>query len=261
MALDDETEPFLDSDDEDSGKKKKAKPEPTEPTEEFKMSLCFKSGRGKDAGLYYVDYNKAKNGNGLDGDEKNELLSDVAKSEAKADALTHSLKTMTATTTKLLSEPLNDEATILLKKGEDELDDLNQQLDAARKLAVNEKHKQNLKGRVGNMANIWRKRKRLCMEFLIQMEENSDGAITAKKCFKGDGPKGLEVESDEAVSSAALEYHKNKKSKTLGGKNRLLAKSASHPKKEGIVPTESFVAVHLSAQGRVERIYADEEAK
>ena len=40
------------------------------------------------------------------------------------------------------------------------------------------------------MGSTWRKRKRSCMEFLMNMEEATDGKVDVKKCLKGDGAVG-----------------------------------------------------------------------
>lgn len=263
MALDtDASTQFADSDDEDEPKKKKSKPK-KEPSDaeanSYKGSLSFKSGKGTSSSLYYVNYATAKNGDGLEPDEKTKLSAALATAQAEEAALKASLKKTQAETAKLLSEPTNEEANARLEKEEAELLDLQEQLEAARKLKVNEKHKQQTKRRIDNMATYWRKRRRICMDFMIAMEENTDGTISAKKCFAGDGQ--IELDSDEAVAKGAIEYGKKKRSRPMhaGAKRSIKSTKLSKNSKAGIPPSESFVAVLLDTQGCVERVHLDDE--
>lgn len=255
MALDkDTTAQFEDSDDEDAPKKS-SKKEPSD-ADPYKGSLAFKAGKGSNSSLYFVNYNVAKNGNGLDGEEKSKLASDFANAEAEMESLKHSIKSMTATTAKLLSEPTNEEADGRLAKEESELAVLKEQVEEARKLKVNEKLKKQTKKRIETMTSFWRKRRRICMDFLIAMEENTDGTVSMKKCLKGDGQ--IDIDSDEVVASGAIEYHKNKKSSGPGllGKKRKFTKAK--PTSAGLAPTEDFVAVILDNKGLVQRVHADD---
>jgi len=114
------------------------------------------------------------------------------------------------------------------------------------------------------MAQQWRKRKRLCMEFLITMEESTEGTISAKKCLAGDGQ--IDIESDESAIKNAIAYGKKKRtmasrpptkkmkvSKSLGGKTTGLSSSQSLT--SGLTADANFVAVRLDSSGQVERVY------
>lgn len=258
MALDTDTSTqFADSDDDDdeAPTKKKSKKKEEEPTEAvpYKNSLTFKAGKGSNSSLYYVNYNTAKNGDGLDREEKNKLASDLAAAEAEEAALKQTLATMRTTTAKLISEPKNEEADRRLEKEEAELSDLTEQLEAARKLKVNEKHKATTKKRIEHFASFWRKRRRLCMDFLVTMEEVTDGTIIAKKCLLGDGQ--IDCDSDELVAKQVIAYANSKRAKGNGKKLAFAKVSAST--KTGIQPSESFVAVLLDSQGSVSRVHLE----
>ena len=272
MALDkfDNEETFADSDDEEMQPKKKKSKTMEVP---HAGSLCIKQGRGQNSTLYYVDYNKTKNnGNGPDPTEHQELLSNVAKTENELTALKSSVQTATAKTVKLLSEPTNEVLAARLEKEEAELTALQEEVEAARKLIVNEKHKQQTKRRIDYMSAEWSKRRRICMGCLHSLEEISEGAISVKKCLSGNGP--IDIDSDEAVAKAAVEYAKNKKNKKSKGSSLLSPKSAvlvgkkqsfnasgtlpPKPTGSGIQANEDFVALSLDSRGRLKRICLDE---
>jgi hypothetical protein len=128
---------------------------------------------------------------------------------------------------------------------------------------VNENDKQKMKRNIENMAAQWRKRRRICMDFLIAMEENTDGAIRAKACLAGDGQ--IEIDSDEQVAKAAVEYAKQKRKgprTTIVGKKKLSLNKSQHQSQSagsGIPPSESFVAVTLDSQGIVQRVFLDDD--
>jgi hypothetical protein len=50
---------------------------------------------------------------------------------------------------------------------------LQDQAEAGRKLKVNEQHKQQIKRRIEAITTVWRKRRRICVDFLIAMEDNT----------------------------------------------------------------------------------------
>jgi hypothetical protein len=143
--------------------------------------------------------------------------------------------------------------------------DLAERVEAGRKLKVNEKHKVKVKRGIESMTAQWRKRRRICMDFLISMEESSDGSISMKKCLSGDGP--IDVDSDEAVAKGAVAYALKKRSAPA-----LTAKKRAPPTKKsklGSAPSngnealasEDFVAVALTSQGTVSRVMVGEETK
>jgi hypothetical protein len=257
MALDknEDKNPFADSDAEDDPK------EEVVTTEPYSGSLIFKSGRNQASNLYYVDYTKLT---GMDRDQRDALAQDTAKAKAEESALKDTLKTTLEKANKLLSEPTNEEVTVILETDEAAITELAGQLESARKLKVNEKHKQKTKKRIQSMAAQWRKRKRLCMDFLIGLEENTDGTVSAKKCLTGDGQ--IALDSDEVVTKAAIQFAKDKRSRKVktgqkgrnngGSMSRGLGKSSQESTPENLAD-ESFVAVCLDAQHNVCRAYVD----
>ena len=106
--------PFADdSDDDDDEPKKKKKggaAKKSDESEPYAASLRMKEGRHASNTLYYVDYTKqANNGNGLLPEDRNELLSNMAKSNAERDQLTQQHKQISAEAAQLESEPKNEE--------------------------------------------------------------------------------------------------------------------------------------------------------
>ena len=262
MALDKGSENmFADSDDEDD--KPASKGKASAKADPYEGSLCLKAGKSAGGSLYYVDHTKLKNnGNGLEPDEKNELYSAVAKAQAEKDALLAGIKEKKDFTSKLLGEPTNEEAITLLEKGEKELSEVREQVEDSKKFKENEKRKALLKRGIDRMAAEWRKRRRTCMDFLMTLEEMTDGTVSAKKCLAGDGQ--IELDSDESIVKSAVEYAKKKKAKPM---------MAQHARSSGIggnkkvaaaprggtasLADENFVAVTLNSQGCVERVYLD----
>lgn len=273
-ATNDACPTFDDSDDEHETSKKAAKASKGDSSaasgaatgDRFKASLCFKAGKTSNASLYYVDYSKLKNnGNGLDPHDRNELAAALASAQAEEAALAASLKQLTDETTQLLSEPTNVEAVARLEVLEAELKVLREKVEAGRKLKVNEKHKLKLKTGIESMAAQWRKRRRICMDFLISMEESSDGSITMKKCLNGDGP--IDIDSDEAVAKGAVAFALKKRSAPMLSKKhkapvskKLKAPPPGHSGTEALA-SEDFVAVTLNSQGLVTRVIVNEDAK
>jgi hypothetical protein len=256
MALNknDDKNPFASSDEEQEEEEKPA----SSNNDPYAGSFLLKIGKSQSTNLYYVDHNKLK---GLDQNQRNTLLQNIAIANAEGDALKDTLKTTLEHSTKLLSEPTNEEVTGRLETQEADVNDLQSQVEEAQKLKVNEKHKQKTKRTIQNMAAQWRKRKRLCMDFLIAMEENTDGTVRAKKCLSGDGQ--IALDSDENVGNAAIEYAKKKrarKSKTgNSGRKVLGAKLSGNNNDSTSLADESFVAVNLDSQYNVCRIYMEDK--
>jgi hypothetical protein len=272
MALDQSGngETFADSDDEDDDNKKKNKKKPDvnkakESDDGRSGSLCFKAAKSSNASLYYVDHTKLKNsGDGLERDKRDELLVAVHKVEADETALKATLKQMTAETAKLLSEPTNEEATVRLETEESILTELKNLAEAGRKLKVNVEHKQKTKRRIENMAAQWRKRRRICMDFLIAMEENTEGTVSLKKCMAGDGQ--IDIDSDEVVATHAVAFGKKKRClPNTAGKQKAgslaTKKAAASTESSGILlsGSEDFVAVLLDSQGCIKRVHLDDD--
>lgn len=267
MALDNKENQFYDSD-EDEAPKKTVKSEPLD--ESLAGSLSFKGGRNPNSSLYYVDHSKQKNnGNGLEPHVRNELASDLAKVQEENSMLKSQHQNMTKDTEKLLSEPTNEEATATLEREEAEWTEIQSKLEELRAMKCNENVKKQLKKRIENMTQQWRKRKGICMNFLLEMESASEGTISAKKCCTGDGQ--IDIESDESVVKNAIAYGKKKRSmasqpsasrkkmkvsKGLPGKTTGLASEAGT---SGLTAAENFVAVRLTSSGQVERVYISDD--
>eukprot|EP00980_Cylindrotheca_fusiformis_P023372 scaffold10429_cov126-Cylindrotheca_fusiformis.AAC.3 len=256
MALDksDDKNPFDSSDDEQEQEEKPA----ASNKDPYAGSLLLKLGKTQGTNLYYTDHNKLT---GLDANQRNELLQNIALASAEEEALKDTLKTTLDHAAKLISEPTNEEITEQLGTREANVEDLRGQVEEAQKLKVNEKHKEKTKRRIQGMAAQWRKRKRLCMDFLIAMEENTDGTIQAKKCLSGDGP--IALDSDENVAQAAIEYAKKKRArKTSGHTTRKVLgvnTKVNNMASTTSLANESFVAVNLDSQYNVCRIHVDDE--
>lgn len=258
MALTKDTgDVFVDSDDEE----KQAKPKKADSNDPYAGSLVFKSAKVANASIYYVDYSKTKNnGNGLEPHARNELAAALANARAEEEALKDQIKQANALATQLHSEPTNEEAVKHLEVEEASLAELQAQVEEARKLRVNEKEKLQLKRRIEAMAAHWRDRRRICMDFLISMEETTEGTISVKKCLAGDGQ--IDIESDEVVAKNAVEYAKKKRSSHATSTVRGLvrpAKKAKLTENSTSLADESFVAVLLDSQGTVKRVYVDAE--
>lgn len=260
MTLDKDTEAQFAESDEDVDEAKKTKiggktesdvvgknPEESQ----YKSSLSLKAGRGSNSTLYFVDYNKAKNGDGMEHEEKAKLAGELSAAEAELATLQLTIKAMMNETATLLTQPKNPELVLLLADEERDLSALNEALEEARKLVVDEAHKNQVKRRVENYTNIWRKRRAMCMNFLMSMESWTEGSLTAKKCFAETGAP-IELESDEAAASSAVEYAKNK-TKNQAGKKRSLVEA------NGIEPDANFVAVMVDKQGKRTRVYVGDE--
>jgi hypothetical protein len=250
-----------DEEDDATKKKKKDKEVPkasATPSDPYAKSLSFKAAKSVNAALYYVDHNKLKNnGDGLEPDARNELLAEHSKTSLELTTLQANIKLMTTQSVTLNSEPTNEQATAQLESDEAEMEVLKAKLEDARGLKANEKYKLQLKRRIENMASFWRKRKRLTMDFLINMEECTDGAISAKKCLAGDGQ--IDVESDEtAMKNATAYYHNLKKRPVM--KRVTCSKKAKTSEPQGLQPAENFVAVVLDSIGCVERVFVNEES-
>jgi hypothetical protein len=265
MALDRNENPFDESDDDEDEKPKAAKKSESS-GDPHAGSLAFKAGRNANTCLYYVDHTKQKNnGDGLEPDQRNALSGDFAKAQADETGLKASLQQLIAETVQLLSEPTNEEANTVLEVQESAMSDVRTQLEAARKLTVNEKHKKQTKKRIDGMVAQWRKRKRLCMDFLITMEESTEGTVSVKKCLSGDGQ--IDIESDETAITGALAYGKKKRSrsgpptKTMKVAKGLTGSSSKAQESKslagGLTADATFVAVKLDAMGSVCRVYLD----
>ena len=250
MALDSvHSSGFVDSDDEEQQDSEASSPKSSTP---YSGSLSFKGGKTSNTTLYYVDYKQMpNNGNGLEGEEKCKLYSDLAQAKERLDLLKTSIQTAKATTAKLLSEPTNEEATTKLVKDEALLESLREEVENARQLKVNEHTKHQLKRRIDHMAAEWRKRRRICVEFLHSMEECTEGTVSTRKCLDGDGQ--IEIESDECALKSATAFAKSRKKKSTIKKG---TKSSSNS--FAAQPSASFVGVKLDSSKGLVRVHLDD---
>lgn len=250
---------FQDSDDEDDGTTKYKENTSTEP---YAASLVFKAGKNLSTNLYYVDYNQVR---GLDREEREMLSQEIAKANSEEQMLLSVLRDTKDLSKKLLVEPRNEELGLALEADESSVQDLEEKLNEAQKLKVNEKHRQATKLRIQKMAAHWRQRKRLCENFLSALEENTDGIVSRTKCLKGDGP--IALDSDEIVAEAAVKYSKDKRSRNSrkgfqGNKKSIGIRAGVNggkavAKREGLALESDLVAVVLDKQLNVERVYAN----
>ena len=262
MAFDNEVDPFAnDSDDEESkGKSKGTNNIDPKQKDAFKCSLIFKAAKSSGASLYYVDYSKTENnGDGLEPYARNELLSELEKAKQDVAIMDMSIKKLGTDTTKLLSEPTNEELVGILERSEAALDEAKEQVEEAKKFQADEALKKKIKRRLADATAYWRKRRRICKDFLINLEETSDGAISMKKCLDGSGQ--IDIDSDEAVAKAASAFAKKKqtqlKSKSIKSTNGLTLKKSSEKGDSISLANKNFVAVTMNSLGRVERVFVD----
>ncbi len=243
---------------EDSDGEEDTKGSPSsENKEPYSASLVFKVGKNLSTNLYFTDYTKVK---GMERLEQETLMTDLATAKAEQKSIKANLNSTREVTSKLLAEPTNEELTLKLEAAEKNVQELEEKIVEARKLKVNEKHKEKTKKRIENMAAQWRQRRRSCLEFLTTMEENTDGAVSRSKCLKGDGQ--IAIDSDEAVAKAAIEHAKEKRDRAAkGGLQRRKSLSAIRAVGKGgsTVGLESnVVAVTLDAQLNIVRIYGNQ---
>eukprot|EP00540_Astrosyne_radiata_P004550 CAMPEP_0116844716 /NCGR_PEP_ID=MMETSP0418-20121206/12854_1 /TAXON_ID=1158023 /ORGANISM="Astrosyne radiata, Strain 13vi08-1A" /LENGTH=283 /DNA_ID=CAMNT_0004475723 /DNA_START=129 /DNA_END=980 /DNA_ORIENTATION=+ len=250
--------PF-DDDSDDGGAKPSTKKKASE-SDTFAGSLLFKSGRNASSSVYFTNYSRLKNnGNGLEPEKRNELLANLAQAEKEHKALFTTIISVNKDTAQLLSEPTNEDLNTKLAQEEALVESLREKVSESRKLMVNEQHKNKTKRRIVSMCSQWRKRKRLCMDFLIAMEENTDGMVTVKKCLSGDGQ--IDVESDERAIADSKTYAKNKKARNKSSRFKTVRKGGPKHNTSGMVADESFIGVHLDVQGKVVREYLEDEEK
>jgi hypothetical protein len=246
------TNPFDDSDSEEANQEISDNKPST--SDHFAGSLFLKAGKSSNASVYYVDYNKAKNGNGLDADERNDLYAKSTQAVLEEEDLQNKIRSTKDSAKEIFSQPTNEELVVRLDEAEANLLEITKKVEEARQLKVNEKHKEQTKRRIEHFATEWRKRLRLTMDFLHTMEEVSDGTVSAKKCLSGDGQ--IEMDSDEVAVKQALALAKKKHS----GPPRPLKRSKTKGTEtsDGIAPSKNFIAVRLNSQGRVERVLLDD---
>ena len=182
-------------------------------TTNYVDSLRIKSGRNANNVLYFTNHDKSVNGgNGLPPDERNELIGAEQKSAQDLQLSRDNLKAVQNLTTKLLSEPTNQEANDRIAKEEKVLADLKANVEESRQYAGNEKKREQTKKRIRDLADVWWKRRRMCNDFLQGMEDATEGTISVKKCLAGDGQ--IDIDSDEAIIAAEREMYEYKKAES-----------------------------------------------
>jgi hypothetical protein len=197
-------------DDEGGGASHNKKPNMGSSMDEYSGSMVLKAGRNANTCLYYVDYSKLfNNGNGMLAEDRNELLSAHEKAKYDLQVIDLDIKQMNDETIRLLSEPINLELNSLLETLEAEVSDLQEKVTASRGLKSNEKVRKSLMKKIDNMAAQWRKRKRITMEFLVMMEDVTEGTVCVEKCMNGDGQ--MDIDSDEAVIKGHIQFLEQKR--------------------------------------------------
>ena len=246
-----------DSDDEDDGNKpKKGKKKGGKKSTgdddvgtDYTGSLTKKEGRNANNVLYFVNYSSSyvtNSGNGLPPDERNELIGAEQKSAQDLQSIRDNLKSIQNLTTKLLSEPTNKEAEDRIAKEDKILADLKASVEESRQYAGNEKKREQTKKRIRELADVWWKRRRMCSDFLQNMEDATEGTISVKKCLAGDGQ--IDIDSDEAIIAAEKEMWEMRKAKKTKKKHA----------GGGLPPTANFIGVQFTSAAKVERVYAQE---
>jgi hypothetical protein len=171
MALDkssDDKNPFVvesdDGEDDDNTSSNKV----ATTSDPYAGSLLLKVRKSQATNLYYVDYMKLK---GLDQTQRNALANDIREATAKHCTLKHTLQQTLDTANKLLSEPTNEDIVGHLETKEATVQELEGQVNDAKGFLVNQRSKEKTKRKIQTNTAHWRKRKRLCMEFLIALEQ------------------------------------------------------------------------------------------
>ena len=260
-CLDDMTDsatgnPFDDDSDDET---KEASAKKNAASDPFTSSLLMKRGRNSNTTLYFVDYNKLRNnGNGLLPNEREELMSASQSTSLEEQQLKGELKKVEDLTKKLLSEPTNEEANNALEILESEMSALEEKLDSLRAYKVNEGTRKKIHKRVDELTSVWRKRRRLTTDFLLLIEESTEGTVSMKKCLNGDGQ--IYMEGDDYAIQQAREAAKAKTKKKFGVKRPIkLASKSTLSNENKTNHTESFVGVKLDNIGNISRIHFDEE--
>ncbi len=119
------------------------------------------------------------------------------------------------------------------------------------------KYAKQLKGKIDKMASHWRKRKRITTEFILRMEDATDGTINMKKIAKGDGP--IEIETDEAAIKGAKAWGSRKKAKIVSKNGGLKPRNGASASSAALVGDENLIGVMLDAKGVPQRVFLNEK--
>ena len=263
---------FYDSD-EDESSSAKSKGGPSRKIEDGSMSgtLHLKIGANSSSTLYFVDQTKlSNNGDGLDSNDKNDLLEMIEKTKLNKEDLETMLKNLSSETKKLLSEPQNCDLNVSLDKVEETQKLLKDDLEKAQEYKCNDNHRKKLRKAIEKMSSFWRKRKQICKGFLFMMEETTEGTVSMKKCMSGDGQ--IEIDSDENTIIGATAFTKKMIARNLSTSpsrekrphhsTRLIAGPNKRQKLNlgefsDYDADTQFVGVKLNQRGFVERVYME----
>jgi hypothetical protein len=271
---------FDDSDDEHEGnnskkKKKKSAEQSSSSSDPYASTVLMKEGRNMSNNLYFLDQTKGttdnNGGNGLTPDHRNQLDTDFAQATADGMDSKDKLQQLTKEATQLLSEPTNEEIGMRLDNDVSSMKELNDKLLQFRELKVHEASRKKTQKGIEYFASVWRSRKRMCSDFLISMEECTEGSVSMKKCLNGDGQ--IELDGDEAIVKAVVDYGKRKR-QTNGNGNASASRSMANHKRSKvammssgsgnaggdntIVADQNFVGVRLDSGGLVSRVHLDD---
>ena len=171
----------------------------------FIGSLLRKYGRNINNTLFYVNQiTLVNNGNGFRADQCSKLMTLYESTDNQLSSLRNHNQQLRARTIQLNSELTNEDLQRNISSLEMETLKIFREIEDAKVFAENEKKKIILMKSRKFFLSCWKKRKIICKDFLLKMEEWSEGIIIAKKCLKGNGP--IEIDSDDSfIERAAYE--------------------------------------------------------
>jgi hypothetical protein len=209
------------------------------------------AGRTSTSTLYYVNYSKlSNNGNGLPLGCQKKLEADLYGAIALSNDLLSTEASILSKGRTLLLEPTNESADMLVEKYQSDVISLLAKVAYYRALADNEKKRKHKLANINWFLLHWKKRRRICVDFLTMLEECTDGSINLKKCLAGAGQ--VEIESDEYVAKEARETALNAQqpSRTKG-----VLSDPSIPKCLNAEVRHKLVSVSLLPNDTIHRIY------
>ena len=227
--------------------------------DKYKNSLMQKIGRKSAQTLFYVNQvNLENNGNGMSLQNKKEFVTVYRSTESVFNKKKDLLQRLSRAAIQLKSEVMNLEAEEEIKSLETDLYRVSIMIEQAKRFTVNEKRRLQLLKDKKFFLDNWYQRKQICMEFLKNMEEFTDGTISVRKCLKGGGQ--ISVESDECFIADAINIQKQVKSKRKRGvldrnEKRRKVQDCCQNINAGRDVFPSFVALRLIRKGVVKLIY------
>ena len=222
-------------------------------------SILLKSGRTSNNTLYFTNYDALpNNGYEMKQDERNLFKIKLHTVKRDEESMKNKFDEIEKETRKLHSEPTNEVLDMKIYDLEKFIVVINSKLDELREYEENEKKKIKIQKSINRFSTFWRKRRKLTIDFLIMMEECTDGSVTVKKCLKGDSP--IEIESDESHLQGALEWAKMKRQRQITASSKQYAKKRKKylDKDEGFQPDQTFVGMKLDMKGNCKRVYSDD---